>query len=229
MASCGYSISGVTNADHRDSMGGDDNPNTNSKLKEIDTMLVKITEINDAKLGTFDAKQIEGVRIDSGEPWGKKFFANNRKLADELAEFGVGDNVNVKMVQEGKHWNIAAFTEVSEAMIEKVKAGGGGYKGGDAAAKPAGGGYKASAGGGKAKGGDNMSKAEWAAKDLATKTSIARAVALKCAIDFVGGKAKMTEGKLVESAKAFMPFLMDEKFDESPSVGGDDGLEPPVV
>lgn len=195
-------------------------------------MLIHITELNDAKLGKFDAKQIEGTRIDNGEPWGKKFFANNRKLADELAEFGVGDNVNVKMVQEGKHWNIAGFTEVSEAMIEKVKAGGGGYKGGDTNTKPAAGGYtKASTGGGKAKGGDSMSKAEWAAKDRATKVSIARAVALKCAIDFIGGKAKMDEDKLVASAAKFMPFLLDEapKVDESPFVGGDDGLTPPVV
>ena len=101
-------------------------------------MLIKLTGINDAMLGTFEAKEVTGTRIDNGEDWGKRFFANNRKLADELSEFGVGDNINVKMVQDGKHWNIAGFSEASEGMVDKVRAGGGGYKN-DAKAAPAGG------------------------------------------------------------------------------------------
>ena len=190
-------------------------------------MLIKITSVNDAKMGTFDAKEIVGNKIEDGSEWSKSFFANNRKLAGELADFGVGDNCNVKMKQNEKNpkfWDIIGFEEVSEAMLEKVREGGG-YKGGG----NAGGGAKKSYFAGKANtgGGAQMSKEEWAAKDAAREASIARSVALKAAIEFVGGKAKMTEEKLIESAEKFMPFLLG---DTSPfKEDGDDGLTPPAV
>lgn len=199
-------------------------------------MLIKITSINDAKMGNFDAKEIVGNKIEDGTEWRKSFFANNRKLGNELEEFGVGDNCNVKMKQNEKNpkfWDIIGFEEVSEAMLEKVRAGGGGYKATSAGVTKSGevseamlkkvmaggGGYKAKT--------SSLTKEEWAAKEAKKSAEIARAVALKAAIDFVGGKAKMTEEKLVESAKKFMPFLLGN---ESPfKEDGDDGLTPPNV
>lgn len=189
-------------------------------------MLIKITEINDAKMGNFDAKEIVGNKIEDNTEWRKSFFANNRKLGNELAEFGIGDNCNVKMKQNEKNpkfWDIIGFEEVSEAMLEKVR-NGDGYK----ASPGGGGGAKKQYFGGKAKGGgSDMTKEEWAEKDRKKEAAIARSVALKAAIDFIGGKAKMTEEKLVESAKKFMPFLIG---DESPfKADGDDALTPPEV
>jgi hypothetical protein len=171
-------------------------------------MLIKITDIKmDAKLGTFDAIGLEGTRIDNGDEWGKRFFANNRKLADELAEFGVGDNCNVKMVQEGKHWNIAAFSEVSEAMIEKVKAGGGGYKntpatGGEAKAT-----YNSPAMG-KASG-DKMSKDEWATKNRKDKygMSIHNSIAAASRLCKIG----TAPDAVIDYAMKLVPFLLSEE------------------
>ena len=191
-------------------------------------MLIKITSINNAKMGTFDAKEIVGNKIEDGSEWSKSFFANNRKLAGELEEFGVGDNCNVKMKQNEKNpkfWDIIGFEEVSEAMLEKVREGGG-YKGGG---NTGGGAKKAYAGGGKAKGGNDMTKEEWAAKDAKKEAAIARSVALKAAIDFVGGKAKMTEEKLIESAAKFMPFLLACPTSPFKADEDNDALTPPAV
>jgi len=90
-------------------------------------MLIKITGIEDSTLGRFDAKELKGTRIDDGKDWSKKFFANDANLLGQLEPFGVGDNVNVKMKQDGKYWNIEGFTEASDAMIAKAQEQGGGY------------------------------------------------------------------------------------------------------
>jgi hypothetical protein len=109
-------------------------------------MLIKITEIKVSLLGTFDAKELVGTRIDDGEEWSKKFFANNLALSNELAEFGVGESINVKMKQNGKYWDLVGFETASPAMIEKVKGQGsynaGGNKGGGAPAADTGGAKK---------------------------------------------------------------------------------------
>lgn len=106
-------------------------------------MLLKITAIEDDSLGASAAKRIEGTRVDNGEEWSKKFFADNRALREQLNDFGIGDIANVKLVQKGKHWNIESLTVPTESMIQKVKdSGGKSYTSGGAAASPSTGGTK---------------------------------------------------------------------------------------
>jgi hypothetical protein len=110
-------------------------------------MIIKITGINDSKLGTFDAKEIVGDRIDGEGEWRKKCFANNAELMDQLSEFGIGEVVNVRCVkgkgtnQYGKpNYNIAGFEEASDELIATVMGNptqsGSGVSGSQTSAKP---------------------------------------------------------------------------------------------
>ena len=169
-------------------------------------MIIKLTDIDtNEKIGNNDAVKIVGERLDGGGEWSRKIFSDNRELRKQLGEFGIGDDVEVSLTQKGKFWNVTSITKPSAELIEKVKNSGSNSNYGP----------KNSSSGG-------MSKEEWAAKDIKTQASIARSVALKAAIEFRGGTAKMTEEKLIDSAKKFMPFLMG---DDLPSA---DALEPPV-
>jgi hypothetical protein len=94
-----------------------------------ESMLIKITEINDSELGSYDAKEIVGDRVDGQGEWRKKCFANDQQLMAELAEFGVGEIVNVKL-KKGKgtnkygkpNYNIDSFEEADEDLVKAVKA-----------------------------------------------------------------------------------------------------------
>ena len=97
-------------------------------LRRIDTMLIKLTGIHDDKLGSKDAKRIEGKRIDNDEVWERKIFADARDLRGQLEEFGIGEVVNIKQVKNGKWWNISAFEKPTAELIEKVKSEGTGGK-----------------------------------------------------------------------------------------------------
>ena len=88
-------------------------------------MLIKLKGVHDDKLGSKDAKRIEGVRLDNGEPWERKIFADARDIRGQLDKFGMGENIDVKMKQDGKWWNIVALEKPSDALIEKVTSGGG--------------------------------------------------------------------------------------------------------
>ena len=182
-------------------------------------MLIKITELNDELLGKFDAKEVKGTRVDSGEEWSKKFFANNLKLAAELAEFGIGETINVKMKQNGKFWDITGFELANEAMIAKVQGQGN-----------AGGGYnKPADGGGGAK------KAAWTPdpnKD--------RGVSLRYAIDTMIATTPDKNLKLMnvldftQGAKEFMDIYVDlmqgkDPFGRAEDAEDGDGLEPPAI
>lgn len=175
-------------------------------------MIIKLEEINDVTIGgRYPGKEIVGTRIDNGETWKKNFFSDKREIRNQLEEFGLGDTINVKLVQDGKYWNIESITEASDSLIAKAQENANKYS------KPV---ASAPTGGAKA-----YSPKPYVA-DTNKDAQIARAVALKAAIEFLGGKAKMTEEKLVESAKKFMPFLLDKE-----DVKGDDGdaLDPPTV
>ena len=87
-------------------------------------MLIKLTGIHDDKLGSKDAKRIEGTRIDNGEVWERKIFADARDIRGQLEEFGLGEVVNVKQVRNGKWWNISGFEKPTAELIEKVKSEG---------------------------------------------------------------------------------------------------------
>ena len=193
-------------------------------------MIIKITEIGDGFLGTFDAKVVTGTRLDDGAELEKKFFANNRKLADELADFGVGDNMNIKMAKKpgSKFWDITGFESPSAAMIEKVTGAGNpgngaGGGGGTAAYKPA---NKAAAGGGKSGG---LSKEEWAEKDRKMKIgmSIHNGIAAAAQVSKVG----TSPAKLIEYATELLPFLMLTELPGSnvktQEETAGDGLNPP--
>jgi len=88
-------------------------------------MLIKLKGIHDDKLGSKDAKRIEGLRADTGEPWERKIFADSRDLRGQLDKFGVGEYIDVKLEQKGKWWNVKSFEKPSAELIEKVKAEGG--------------------------------------------------------------------------------------------------------
>ena len=88
-------------------------------------MLIKLKGIHDDKLGNKDAKRIEGLRVDTGEPWERKIFADAQELRGQLDKFGVGEHINVKLEQKGKWWNVVAFEKPSAEMVEKVRAEGG--------------------------------------------------------------------------------------------------------
>jgi hypothetical protein len=174
-------------------------------------MIIKLEEINDVKIGNrFPGKEIVGTRIDDDSTWKKSFFADNRELRNQLEEFGIGDTINVKMEQEGKFWNIKGIFEADDGLIAKAQENANKYT------KPA---------GGNATGGMKAYAPKSYAADPNKDAQIARAVALKAAIEFLGGKAKMTEEKLVESAKKFMPFLLDKDVDADKG----DALDPPTV
>ena len=91
-------------------------------------MLIKLTGIHDDKLGSKDAKRIEGKRIDNDEVWERKIFADDKNLRGQLDEFGIGEVVNIKQVKSGKWWNISAFEKPTAELIEKVKSEGTGGK-----------------------------------------------------------------------------------------------------
>ena len=91
-------------------------------------MLIKLTGIHDDKLGSKDAKRIEGKRIDNDEVWERKIFADDRNLRGQLEEFGIGEVVNIKQVKSGKWWNVSGFEKPTAELIEKVKSEGTGGK-----------------------------------------------------------------------------------------------------
>ena len=174
-------------------------------------MLIKLTDIDtNEKIGNNDAVKITGKRLDGEGEWSRKIFSDNKELRKQLGEFGIGDDIEVSLTQKGKFWNVTSITRPSAELIEKVKNGGSNYGPKN---------YSSEGGGAKSGG---TSKEEWAAKDIKTQASIARSVALKAAIEFRGDAPKMTEEKLIDFAKKFMPFLMGDDLSSA------DALEPPV-
>lgn len=191
-------------------------------------MILKITAIADDKLGSHDAKRIEGTRIDNGEPWSKKFFANDKELRTQLDDFGVGDCVKIKLKQNEKNkrfWDIVRFDRPTEEEVNAVKDAG---KSGTPSSS-----YSKGGGGGKSSNG--LTKEEWAEKDRKAKIgmSIHNSVAAAAQICKTGTSAEA----LVEYAKKLLPYLLREevpvdvlvKIDKPDFVGDkSDPLEPPV-
>lgn len=85
-------------------------------------MYIKLTAIADDKLGDHDAKRIDGEKVENGEKWSKKIFANDKALRPQLEKFSVGEFVEVKLERNGKFWNVSEIKEVDMAEIERVKA-----------------------------------------------------------------------------------------------------------
>jgi hypothetical protein len=115
-------------------------------------MIIKLTAINDTKLGKNPAKEVVGNKIQDGVSWKKAFFANQKELRDQLEDFEVGDIVNVVLEQKGDYWNIKEFKEASDDDIEKATSGGKKFGGGSGKDT----GYKRSDGGSR---GDDTNRA----------------------------------------------------------------------
>ena len=176
-------------------------------------MYIKLTKIDhDADMGGYDAIEVTGKRLDDGKTWSKPFFANNNELINQLNDFSIGEEVNVMMEQNKKNkkfWNIVAFKEMTDADREKL-------------ANPQRGGGTTHSSKGSA-GSDKMTKAEWAEKDRVKTIAIARAVALKAAVENLkeGAPAKA----IMKRADELLPYL----FEENHIQGGDsDSLDPPA-
>ena len=165
---------------------------------------------------------VEGTKYGTNEVWKKDIFANKTELVDMLNEFAPGEVVNFKHKKDGRgFWDLISIdTPTPEELDKAVNP----PQDGPPPRRPATSGRGGSSGPKPKAGG--MSKAEWAAKDAATKESIARAVAIKLAMDNtkVGTKADA----LIDHAMEFLPFLMgeDERLFDAPSP--ESALEPPV-
>lgn len=184
--------------------------------------IIKYTGLYNDMLGSKQAKRIEGDRVDNGESWSKKFFADAKDLRMQLDEFGVGDIVNVKMRKDGKFWNIDAFEEAAPELVDKIKdTGGNAYP--TKARK--GSSDLSSSSSGTTTGGessDKMTKAEWAEKDRKAKIgmSIHNSIAAASHVCKTGTSPEA----LVEYAKKLLPYLMLTELPDS----GDDPLDPPT-
>jgi hypothetical protein len=84
-------------------------------------MIIKLTQINDSKLGTKAAKEIVGTKLEDDKEWKKKFFANQKDLRDQLEDCEVGDTINVTMKQDGDYWNIVKIQQATEDEIANAK------------------------------------------------------------------------------------------------------------
>ena len=167
-------------------------------------MLIKLKGVHDDKLGSKDAKRIEGTRVDNGEVWERKIFADARDLRGQLEKFGMGEIVNIKQVQNGKWWNISGFEKPTEELIQKVKSGG-------------------SFGGGSQK--SAPTKSTWNGR---TGEAYDRSAAIYLALDFL--KHTKMDSETLEILPQDLYALADEVFNYihsgvNPTV---DPLEPPV-
>ncbi len=82
--------------------------------------VIQLKQINDVKLGKHPAKEVVGTKLQDNTTWKKAFFANNKELRDKLADFEMGDVVNVVLEKKGEYYNITDFQEVDDADIEKA-------------------------------------------------------------------------------------------------------------
>jgi hypothetical protein len=158
--------------------------------------------------------EVIGNKWGSNEEWSTDIFKNKNDLLEELDEFGPGDVANFKFNTNGQWPELEEIVEPSKADLEKAE---------EAAQKPA-----PQRGMGRPKGGGGgLTKEEWAAKDAKKEASIARAVAIKLAVENtkVGTKADV----LIKHAIEFMPFLLgeDEALFDAPA-SPEDALDPPV-
>ena len=172
-----------------------------------------------AKGKKYKVKTIEGVKYGSDEPWSVDVFINQTDLLEELDEFSPGELVNVKFKKNGNFYDVVGFEEPDAELIQKIDSGEF-----ETPAKKTTGGKGSTSGGGARN--SSMSKEEWAEKDRLTNIRIAKAVALKAAVD----NTKMgTDAKaLMEFADKLLPYLMNTKVPEKVADKGKDALDPPT-
>jgi hypothetical protein len=99
-------------------------------LKEIN-MIIKFDSIKDHTWTTkkgkeFTGKLVKGTRIDNDKEWSKEIFSNQEDIINAFSEFGKGEVINVRFIQEKGFWNIDRTnlpSVASEDMIAKAKEG----------------------------------------------------------------------------------------------------------
>jgi hypothetical protein len=164
--------------------------------------------------------QITGYCHDTGKGFKKQFFAttkdgNATKMAEQAYNFKKDDWVSLtlddsqfKNVTEVKATTQPADFTDDMANSNSNSNSGGGYK-------------KSYSGGGAKSGGSQMSKAEWAAKELRTQNSISRSVALQQAVALIAaiGPKKGTDHKelALDIAKEFYLYLADQSETTEPA------------
>ena len=96
---------------------------------------VKVTGLDDAKLGASAAKEIKGIDIKTGQEWSKKFFSNQKSLKDQFNEIGIGDTVICTLQLDGKFWNLSNIEEtdaeepaVKTTVVDNKQSGSGGVR-----------------------------------------------------------------------------------------------------
>ena len=168
----------------------------------------------------YQVVEVTGTKWATEEEWSTDIFKNKTELLEQLDEFGPGDVANFKFLTDGKWPELNEIVEPTKENLEyaEEQAKGGGYKAGGSGKQQTSGGPKS---------GSGMSKEDWAAKDLATKESIARAVAIKLAMD--NTKVGATPSSIIKQAVKYLPFLLGEDeilFDKVKDP--EDALDPPT-
>ena len=161
---------------------------------------------------------VTGTRYGTDEKWEQPIFSNNKKILQQLAEFGKGDVANFKYEENGKFHDLVTIEVPSKELISKIDTGE------VSTASKGGGGGKRSSNVSNT-GSDKMSKGEWAEKDRLTIIRIAKAVALKAAVD--NTKLGITPSALISMAEELIPWLMDTSITSNIDTG-EDALSPPI-
>jgi len=192
-------------------------------------MIITISKIAErtrtSKAGKkYKVVEVTGNKWHTEEEWTTNIFKNKTDLLEMLEEFGPGDVANFKFVKDGQWPELNEIVEPTKAELDNAveqAENGGNYKKGGSGGRSMGKSSKSTGGG------SGMSKEEWAAKDRKTQHSIARAVAIKLAMD--NTKLGATPTSIIKQAVKYMPFLLGEDeilFDKV--ADPEDALDPPT-
>ena len=191
-------------------------------------MIITISSIKEktktsAKGKKYKVVEVVGTKWATEEEWSTAIFKNKTELLAMLEEFAPGDVANFKFDTSGKFPELSTIEEPTKENLEfaeeKVENP---YQGRQKKTTGGTGGAKSGGSGG---GASAMSKGEWAEKDRLTNIRIAKAVALKAAID---NKKEGTALKtLIKMAEEIVPWLLDTDIN---GMGSDpeDALSPPT-
>lgn len=168
----------------------------------------------------YQVRVVKGVKYGTEVDWEQPIFLNDKKILRKLEDYAKGDVANFKYEKKGNFFNLVDITDPDPEYLAKIdngevteprrQTGGSSYSGGS---------KKTSSGG--------LTKEEWAEKDRVKTLAIAKAVALKAAVD--NTKIGTTAEALIEFAEQLIPWLLktggrkDERTDD-----GTDPLDPPV-
>jgi len=156
---------------------------------------------------------VEGVKYGTNEEWSTNIFKNQTALIEMVDEFGPGEIANFKFKKNGNYWDLVSVEEATEENLAYALN-----------PTPSGSGSGAKKSTNTSSSSDKMSKADWAKKDRDTKESIARAVAIKLAMDNTKQNTKAND--LIAMAKEYLPFLLGEEVSEDDDSG--DPLDPDI-